>query len=209
MSYRTICVSRDAGAAGEEIGQAVATSLGFRYVDEDIVRAAADRTGVDLETAMSAEQRRTLAHKLLDLLAQNGGALGSYAFAPELHHSGVTTDSGQQIPEVIREVVRETADAGEAVIVAHAASHVLAGRPEVLRTLVTASPQVRAKRLGELPGVGDGEAAVREADKARADYLQRFHEVKRELPTHYDLVLNTDMLSIGAAAAVIADAATR
>ena len=74
MSYRTICVSRDAGAAGEEIGQAVATSLGFRYVDEDIVRAAADRTGVDLETAMSAEQRRTLAHKLLDLLAQNGGA---------------------------------------------------------------------------------------------------------------------------------------
>jgi cytidylate kinase len=209
MSYRTICVSRDAGAAGEEIGQAVATSLGFRYVDEDIVRAAADRTGVDLETAMSAEQRRTLAHKLLDLLAQNGGALGSYAFAPELHHSGVTTDSSQQIPEVIREVVRETADAGEAVIVAHAASHVLAGRPEVLRILVTASPQVRAKRLGELAGVGDGEAAVREADKARADYLQRFHEVKRELPTHYDLVLNTDMLSIGAAAAVIADAATR
>ena len=209
MSYRTICVSRDAGAAGEEIGQAVATSLGFRYVDEDIVRAAADRTGVDLETAMSAEQRRTLAHKLLDLLAQNGGALGSYAFAPELHHSGVTTDSNQQIPEVIREVVRETADAGEAVIVAHAASHVLAGRPEVLRTLVTASPQVRAKRHGELTGVGDGEAAVREADKARADYLQRFHEVKRELPTHYDLVLNTDMLSIGAAAAVIADAATR
>ena len=209
MSYRTICVSRDAGAAGEEIGQAVATSLGFRYVDEDIVRAAADRTGVDLETAMSAEQRRTLAHKLLDLLAQNGGALGSYAFAPELHHSGVTTDSNQQIPEVIREVVRETADAGEAVIVAHAASHVLAGRPEVLRILVTASPKVRAKRLGELAGVGDGEAAVREADKARADYLQRFHEVKRELPTHYDLVLNTDMLSIGAAAAVIADAATR
>jgi hypothetical protein len=59
MSYRTICVSRDAGAAGEEIGHAVAESLGFRYVDEDIVRAAADRTGVDLEAAMSAEQRRS------------------------------------------------------------------------------------------------------------------------------------------------------
>src|SRR4051812_14333312 len=42
MSYRTICVSRDAGAAGEEIGHAVAESLGFRYVDEEIVRAAAD-----------------------------------------------------------------------------------------------------------------------------------------------------------------------
>jgi cytidylate kinase len=197
MSYRTICVSRDAGAAGEEIGHAVADSLGFRYVDEDIVRAVADRTGVDLETAISAEQRRTLAHKLLDLIAQNG-AREAYAFAPELRH-----------PEVIREVVRETADAGDAVIVAHAASHVLAGRPDVLRILVTASPQVRAKRLAGMPGVHDGEAAVREAERARADYLQRFHEVKRELPTHYDLVVNTDMLSVGAASAVIADAATR
>ena len=208
MSYRTICVSRDAGAAGEEIGHAVADSLGFRYVDEDIVRAAADRTGVDLETAISAEQRRTLAHKLLDLIAQNG-AREAYAFAPELRHSGAPADSSQQIPEVIREVVRETANAGDAVIVAHAASHVLAGRPDVLRILVTASPQVRAKRLAGMPGVDDGEAAVREAEKARADYLQRFHEVKRELPTHYDLVVNTDMLSVGAAAAVIADAATR
>ena len=206
--YRTICVSRDAGAAGEEIGHAVAESLGFRYVDEDIVRAAADRTGVDLETTMSAEQRRTLAHKLLDLIAQNG-ARGTYAFAPELRHAGAPADSSQQVPEVIRDVVRETADAGDAVIVAHAASHVLAGRPDVLRILVTASPQVRAERLAGMPGVDDGEAAVREAEKARADYLQRFHEVKRELPTHYDLVVNTDMLSVGAAAAVIADAATR
>jgi cytidylate kinase len=208
MSYRTICVSRDAGAAGEEIGHAVAESLGFRYVDEEIVRAAADRTGVDLETAMSAEQRRTLAHKLLDLIAQNG-AREAYAFSPELRHSGAPADSSQQIPEVIREVVRETANGGDAVIVAHAASHVLAGRPDVLRILVTASPQVRAKRLAGMLGVDDGEAAVREAEKARAYYLQRFHEVKRELPTHYDLVVNTDMLSVGAAAALIADAATR
>ena len=208
MSYRTICVSRDAGAAGEEIGHAAAASLGFRYVDEGIVRAAADRTGVDLETAMSAEQRRTLAHKLLDLIAQNG-ARESYAFAPELRRTGVPADPSREIPEVIREVVRETADAGDAVIVAHAASHVLAGRPDVLRILVTASPRVRAKRLAGLAGVDDGEAAVREADKARADYLQRFHQVKRELPTHYDLVVNTDMLSIDAAAALIADAATR
>jgi cytidylate kinase len=157
---------------------------------------------------MSAEQRRTLAHKLLDLVAQNG-ARGTYAFAPDLRHSEPPSDPSREIPEVIREVVRETADAGNAVIVAHAASHVLAGRPDVLRILVTASPQVRAKRLAGMPGVDDGEAAVREAEKARADYLQRFHEVKRELPTHYDLVVNTDMLSVGAAAAVIADAAIR
>ncbi len=43
-----------------------------------------------------------------------------------------------------------------------------------------------------------------ESDKARADYLQRFYGVRRELPTHYDLVLSTDRLTPGVAAAVVA-----
>jgi hypothetical protein len=49
--------------------------------------------------------------------------------------------------------------------------------------------------------------AVKEADAARADYLRRFHDVREELPTQYDLVLNTDLLSPEQAAALISAAA--
>jgi cytidylate kinase len=35
---------------------------------------------------------------------------------------------------------------------------------------------------------------VQETDRARADYLKRFYGVSREEPTHYDLVVNTDVL---------------
>lgn len=208
MPYRTICISRDVGAAGEEIGHLVAESLGFRYVDEDIVRAAADSAGVDAETVTTTEQRRTLAHKLLDLVAQSG-APEAYAFAPEIGDLSQLSGSSEAVREVIREAVRETAETGGAVIVAHAASHVLAGRPDVLRILVTGSPDVRAKRLAERTDAADATDTVREAEKARADYLRRFHQVKQELPTHYDLVVNTDALSVDAAAAVITGAATR
>jgi cytidylate kinase len=49
---------------------------------------------------------------------------------------------------------------------------------------------------------------VKDADAARRDYLKRFYGVDEELPTHYDLVVNTDVLSVERAADLIAQAGT-
>ena len=116
----------------------------------------------------------------------------------------------EQSRELIREAVREAADEGDVVIVAHAASHVLADRPDVLRVLVTGSDEQRTARLAEEAGIDTGKAAaaIREAERARADYLRRFHDVKQELPTHYDLVVNTDRLDVEAGAALVVSAAS-
>ena len=43
--------------------------------------------------------------------------------------------------------------------------------------------------------VADSTAAVTASDRERRDYLLRFYKIKEELPTHYDLVINTDVLS--------------
>jgi cytidylate kinase len=45
------------------------------------------------------------------------------------------------------------------------------------------------------------------ADKARADYLKRFYGIDQEIPTQYDLVVNTDVLGLEEAANIIAHAA--
>src|SRR5437588_3487262 len=152
MAFGTVCISRDVGAGGEQVGRAVADSLGFRYVDEDIVRTAAERAGVDVEDVSSAEQRRTLAGRVLDLVAQ-AGAPEAYAYASPEMDAYRLAGAGDGMMAVIQEAVRETADAGNAVIVAHAASHVLAGRPDVLRVLVTGSPATGQSRLaGDVGG---------------------------------------------------------
>jgi cytidylate kinase len=39
------------------------------------------------------------------------------------------------------------------------------------------------------------EKAIKESDKSRRAYLSDFYGIKEELPTHYDLVVNTDVLS--------------
>ena len=49
---------------------------------------------------------------------------------------------------------------------------------------------------------------MKEADAARRDYLRRFYDIDAELPIHYDLVVNTDIISVERAAAVIAQAAS-
>ena len=95
--------------------------------------------------------------------------------------------------------------AGDVVILAHAASQSLAGRNQVLRVLVTASPATRSARLSDSLQVDakEGDSMVKKGDAGRADYLKRFYGIDRELPTHYDIVVNTDNLTPEEAAAAI------
>ena len=101
------------------------------------------------------------------------------------------------------------ADEGNVVISAHAASFALGGRDDVLRVLVTASDETRLRRFTEEEGADTKTAARRlsESDKGRAAYLKRFYGVSNELPTHYDLMINTDSLSLDEAVETIAGAA--
>ena len=78
------------------------------------------------------------------------------------------------------------------------------------RVLVTASPDTRASRLSEAEKLDEASAAraVKDADAARADYLRRFHDLDEERPTQYDLVVNTDQLSVEDAAELVYAAAS-
>jgi cytidylate kinase len=123
----------------------------------------------------------------------------------ESEHSDASTSYAQ----VIEQVIRETAEEGDVVIVAHGASIPLAGRPDVLRVLVTASPETRASRLasdGEMDDRG-ARKAVEESDRERALYLERAYQVEQELPTHYDVTVNTETMTIARAARLVMQAA--
>jgi cytidylate kinase len=106
-------------------------------------------------------------------------------------------------------VIRETANRGDVVIVAHGASIPLADTSGLLRVLVTASPRVRAERLAGEANLKASEArkAIAESDRQRREYLRRFYNVRQELPTHYDLVVNTDVLTLPQAAQLVVSAA--
>lgn len=199
------------GAEGERVGALVAKRLGFRYVDEEIISAAAEKQGVDPGAIADAERRKSVLMRVLEGLGQTGAASatatpGGPTWIPDDSSELVRT---HDLRTLIRETVVETAARGDVVIVAHGASFALADRDDVLRILITAPTEVRTARLAEARGVDASEAAkeLKRSDEARALYLKGFYGIDRELPTHYDLVVNTDRLDAGAAAAIVVHAA--
>jgi cytidylate kinase len=107
---------------------------------------------------------------------------------------------------LIQAAIHEIAKDGRAVIVAHAASITLATRGDVVRVLVTASAETRARRLvaAQRVALEAAAAVVATSDRHRRDYFRRFHDIRQELPTHYDLVVNTDVITPEQAAELIA-----
>jgi cytidylate kinase len=204
MACRAVCISRAMGAGGEEVGRLVADRLGFVYVDEEIVSRTAAKAGIDAGSVADEEQRRSFVSRMLQALAQSGAESLAVGGGPAPRPDDEPT--GEALRVLIRETIEQTAAQGNVVIVAHAASHALPSRSDVLRVLVTASPDVRAGRLGNSEGLDAAGAAkaVKESDAARRDYLRRFYDLKEELPTQYDLVLSTDFLSVDKAAQLVA-----
>jgi cytidylate kinase len=49
----------------------------------------------------------------------------------------------------------------------------------------------------------EAERVLKDEDAGRAAYLKRFYGVDQELPTHFDLVVNTDVLTAADAANAI------
>ena len=189
MQCNLVTIARTGGAGGEELGAAVAKALGFRYVDSEIIDLAATKAGVSATVVAQAEGRKSLLTRMLENLA-----LSNFA-APDAPIA--VMEAMPDYERVVVDVIREVASQGKVVIVAHGASIPLAGMPGIFRVLVTASTTTRAARM---PG---GQKAVSDSDKSRADFLRRFYHLDHELPTHYDLVVNTDVLGTAQATAAV------
>jgi len=208
VTRTVVCISHASGAGGEEVGRLVAKRLGFLCVDEEIVASAAVKGGIGAAEVADEERRKSLVVKVLGAMARGGGEAWAFGGTVPLR-SGEELNS-DDIQALIRETIEQTAARGNAVIVAHAASHAISPGPAVLRALVTASPQTRAARVSDVEGLDQAGTAraLKDSDAGRADYLKRFYDVGEELPTHYDLVVNTDTLSVERVAELVAQAAS-
>jgi cytidylate kinase len=147
------------------------------------------------------ERRKPFLDRVLGLVTPSSSPVPTRA-------EGRVLPPDADIRQLIKQVLTSFAASGSVVIVAHAASFALSG-PGVLRVLVTASPETRGKRLAAERGVDDRAAArlVKSEDSGRASYLKQFYGVEDELPTHFDLVVNTDVLTAEKAARTIVSAA--
>lgn len=210
MAFPVICISHTDGSGGEVVGSLVADALGFRLLNEEIIHEAARLANVDPSQVAAAEHKQSLLQRVLDSLA---GAqdlvgvvpLGAGLLGPMGGELLPRTPSKEDMRGMIRAAIFEVSRYGKVVLVTHAASMALAGRPGVLRILVTAPVEVRTARLAEARqwSAQAAREAIASGDRGRREYLKSFYRIEDELPTRYDLVVNTEQMTPGQAAALV------
>lgn len=222
MAVRVISISFSDGSGGEEVAVAVAGALGYPVVSEEILSRAAAEAGVSIAAIDDVEHRKTFMTRLVGRLVPNTAAASDPTFRTSVD-AQVTAGligipfplqqgrrlSQDELRGKIRSAIDEDMAHGEVVILAHAASHSLAGREGVLRVFITGSRPVRSARLvaSRLILPSDADKLVATGDANRADYLKRFYGVEAESPEHYDVVIDTDELTVEDAVKTIVSAA--
>jgi len=216
-----ITVSRQMAADGGEIAAEVARNLGFRFVDREIIHRAAEEAGVPRIALqeIAYEGQRNIVERILQAVntmppvprtaeAWRREAASPAArpfggiFSPAVSPFAVTlTDYVRMVEMVIRDLAQE----GNVVIVGRGGQVVLRDAPQALHVQIVAPFQHRVATLGEREGLEEREASsrLRASDRARTDYLRRYHRVDWMDPTLYDLVINTAKVSPPLAAELI------
>jgi cytidylate kinase len=233
QSMTIITVSRQLGSHGGEIAANVAQELGLRLIDAEMINRAAEKTGVPRNALaeLQTEGEQSLASKVLKAL-RTKPLLPSTSPRPA---SPVTeTDTGQPrtsatlfpfgglfsptVPPIsaslegylrmVGLVIRGLANEGNVLILGRGGQVLLRNYPGALHVQTVAPLSYRVEAVRSRYGVSKREAQrrVRASDRARSDYLRRYHDVDWLDPTLYHLVVNTATLPTPTIVQLIIDA---
>lgn len=219
-----ITVSRQMGSGGSEIAAQVAEKLGYRFIDREIIHHAAREAGVPKVALqeMEYEGHRSFIERILDGLktmpaipdTPQASVREAQAQIP-LPFGGILTPALPPVAATLEDYVRmvnlvieDLAQNDDVVIVGRGGQAILRDHPSAFHLQVIASV---ASRVTRLVAQGDwdetqAKAHLSASDRAREDYMRRFHHIDWLDPVHYDLVINMDRFSLEAASQVALDA---
>jgi CMP/dCMP kinase len=200
-----VTIARQLGAQGETVGRAVADTLGWAYVDREIITQAAMRAKVSEATIEQAERVPSLLTRMMEALGRYPSGFELAEALPGVPH--VPPMSSEAYRTFIEQVIHQLEETTDAVIIGHASQAVLRGSPKAIHVFVAAPLDRRARLIAGQEGISQEEALklVKSSDAERGDFLQRYYGMRWHISANYDLVLNTGRLPISAAVSMIVD----
>jgi len=182
--YRFVTLSRDDGCLGNNIAAQLANRLGWHLFDKEIVNYIAENSHVREDMVRRLDERsQGLVHEaILRLLEMSE----SVPFGTEEYH------------ESLVKTLAALATNGSAVLVGRGANFALRWAEHGLHVRITGSLDVRLRRISEswkVP-VEKARPCLMAMDADRRTFIR--HHFKKEFDDfrYYDLVLNTDHLSL-------------
>jgi CMP/dCMP kinase len=164
-----VALSRQMGAGGAYVGQALSRRLGVRYVDREILKEAAKILGRDATELESLEERVTSVWSRMAGVLAWGAPEAAYVPPP------LPSLYEEDLFAVEAGVIREIAAREDAVFVGRAATWILRDDAGLLSVFLHAPEPVRVERVMHGYKLNDLEAArelVRRSDHDRSRFLQ-------------------------------------
>ena len=200
MEKQLICISRQYGSGGREIGEAVAKKLGIPCYDKCLIQKAAQEAGLS-ETAVAEYDEKGEDFGL----AVSGNPFADTAALGEAFYS-----EEARVFEAERRAILELAEKGDCVIIGRCASAILRGAGEhPLSVFIYADPADRTRRIAARNGLDERRAMHRaqKIDRMRKHHFDFYADTLWGEPASYDLMLSSSEYGITGAAEVIAAAA--
>jgi Cytidylate kinase-like family len=181
-----IALSAAYGAAGSQIGPALAERLDVPFIDRGIALAVAERLDISVDDALAHEapSEKGLLERLLS------GFVGGDPGAPNPLPPDVVTP--QDFHRASQEALLAQAATGRGVILGRGAAAALRHDPRVLRVRLTGPVERRIGHAMRVRGLDrdTAERTLNALDRTHADYLRQFYDVDILDPGLYHLVLD-------------------
>jgi cytidylate kinase len=197
---KLVALSRQVGAGGAYVGQALARRLGIRYVDREILQEAARILGRDDRELESLEERVSSLWDRMAAVLSWGAPEAAYVPPP------LPTLYEEDLFSVESGIIREIAAREDAVFVGRAATWTLREMPGLVSVFLHAPESVRVQRVMRDYEMTDETAAnelVRRSDQQRSRFIQSVTGGSWFSLSHYHLAIDTGAVSLDETAELI------
>ena len=186
-----ITLSRDYGSLGEEIAERLSQCLGIVVYDQEILNRVAQRAKTDKFYFKGHDE-------------QTSAALTSFLHSLVSGKSGTLQDYRRHLAEVVADIART-----DGIIIGRGA-HLILGARKSLRIRVVGSSLICARRIASachIP-VSEAEHKVVEINKKRHEsvielYGSNVERCSLDHAPNFDLVINTDRISVEGAVGIV------
>lgn len=164
-----ITISRQMGSGGTYIGYLVAKELGFRYLDREILRQAANKLHIQPDMLDRYDERSTSVMENIVQLFCFGTP--EVPFLPPLGKPVYNKD----LFALEGKIMKELADQCSAVIVGRGGFYILKDKPNTIHIFFHAPLDYRRERIMKVQKIGDKREAqklIEESDHKRAKFIR-------------------------------------
>lgn len=196
-----ITISRQMGSGGAYIGQVIATRLGLKYVDREVLHLAAQEFGCDTETVEARAERISSFWSRIISGLTFGPPDGPYTPPP------LRDFSDRELFEKQIEIVKKIADAHDCVVIGWPGLY-LPREPRRFSIFCHAPPGFRVRRLvalGYAPNVDEARRMIQESDEMRKRYHATMSGQDWACAENYHLTIDTSLLPLDELAMMMID----